>query len=652
MEIGTCCYEIMEVYRMDMQYDFLIGNICGMGISFRLDGFRVLYVLIASFMWLMAMLFSKEYMAHYENKKRYYIFSLLTYLATVGVFLSADLFTAFLFFEIMSFTSYVWVAQDEKKESLRAADTYLAIAVMGGLVLLMGLFLLYNMTGTLRMDELLSASTPFLGTTKLYLAGGCILFGFGAKAGAFPLHVWLPKAHPVAPAPASALLSGILTKAGIFGILIISCEIFLGDIKWATLILTIGTITMFLGALLALFSINLKRTLACSSVSQIGFILVGVGMQGFLGNENYLAVRGTLLHMVNHSMIKLALFMAAGVVFMNIHELDLNKIKGFGRKKPLLTFIFLMGSLGIAGVPGFNGYISKTLLHEGIVEYIDLLQGGEARVFLYWIGSMKAIEWIFLISGGITVAYMTKIFIAVFVEKNEDEALQQKFDENKKYMNPLSAFALTLSAVFMPIAGLLPHQVSDKIADMGQHFMNVTVKDEIVAYFSLTNLKGALISIVIGVILYFVVVRLWMIRKGVYVNRWPKYLDLEDYFYRPLLLVILPIFCTTVCRVFDRLLDTIVVVLRKTIFKDSKLPEEPEEGNGITHTLGEAADGFVHKMNQTVWRYQPHTENKEHKLALKYQELSENNTIIGRSLSFGLLLVCVGLILVLVYLLL
>lgn len=96
-------------------YDVIIGNICGLGLSFRFDGFRILYSLIATFMWLMAMFFSKEYMSHYDNKKRYYLFSALTYIATIGVFLSSDLFTAFLFFEIMSFTSYVWVAQDEKK---------------------------------------------------------------------------------------------------------------------------------------------------------------------------------------------------------------------------------------------------------------------------------------------------------------------------------------------------------------------------------------------------------------------------------------------------------------------------------------------------------------------------------------------------------
>ena len=634
-----------------MPYDVIIGNICGLGLSFRFDGFRILYAVIATFMWLMAMLFSIEYMKHYDNKKRYYVFSLLTYAATVGVFLSADLFTAFLFFEVMSFTSYVWVSQDEKKESLRAGDTYLAIAVMGGLVLLMGLFLLYSMTGTLQMDRLLSVTEPYMGTKKLYIAGTCILFGFAAKAGAFPLHVWLPKAHPVAPAPASALLSGILTKTGIFGILIISCEIFLGDEKWGTLILCIGVITMFLGAMLALFSDNLKRILACSSVSQIGFILVGIGMQGLLGEENYLAVRGTLLHMVNHSIIKLALFMAAGVVFMNIHELDLNKIRGFGRKKPLLNAVFLMGGLGIAGIPFFNGYISKTLLHEGIVDYIHLLQSGEVNAYLITAAGMTAFEWIFLISGGITVAYIAKIYIALFIEKNPDEELQKQYNENKNYMNPLSSVVLILSAVFMPLAGIFPHQISDTIADMGQHFMNVYEKNELVSYFSAANLKGAAISIIIGIVLYIIVVRLWMIKDGMYVNRWPKYLDLEDYFYRPLLQIVLPIILITICRILDRLLDGIVVMLRKTVFRDSRLPKELEEGNEVTHFVGEISDGFVHQLNQSIWSYQPHKENLEHRLALKQKEISESNSIIARSLSFGLFLVCIGLFLVLLYLL-
>ena len=165
-----------------------------------------------------------------------------------------------------------------------------------------------------------------------------MLFGFFAKAGAFPLHIWLPKAHPVAPAPASALLSGILTKAGVFGVLILSCRVFLEIESWGIIILIIGVITMLHGAILALCSVDLKRTLACSSVSQIGFILVGIGMSVLLIDENAMAIRGALMHMINHSLIKLCLFMAAGVVFMNVHKLNLNDIRGFGRKKPYIHF--------------------------------------------------------------------------------------------------------------------------------------------------------------------------------------------------------------------------------------------------------------------------------------------------------------------------
>ena len=132
----------------------------------------------------------------------------------------------------------------------------------------------------------------------------------------FPLHIWLPKAHPVAPAPASALLSGILTKSGVFGILVIARNLFRADVAWGDAVLFLGVVTMVLGAVLAVFSVDLKRTLACSSMSQIGFILVGVAMQGLLSGENALAAWGTILHMLNHSLIKLVLFVAAGVVYM------------------------------------------------------------------------------------------------------------------------------------------------------------------------------------------------------------------------------------------------------------------------------------------------------------------------------------------------
>ena len=639
-----------------------IPGICGLGLHFKLDSFRILYGSIAAFMWLMSTLFSKEYLSHYKNKGRYYCFTILTFFATEGVFFSADFYTTFIFFEIMSFTSYVWVAFDEKRESLRAAATYLAVAVIGGLVMLMGIFLLYDTMGTLVFDELIGSyeqicilNNSGVLARKLMAAGLCMLFGFGAKAGAFPLHIWLPKAHPVAPAPASALLSGILTKAGMFGILVLTSYLFLGCTAWGSLILIIGVCTMVVGAVLALFSVDIKRTLACSSVSQIGFILVGVGMSGLLGEENLLAVRGSLLHMVNHSLIKLALFMAAGVIFMNVHELNLNKIRGFGRKKPLLNYIFLMGALGIGGMPLWNGYVSKTLIHESIVEYTKLLEENIVSS-MFRIGAMKGIEWAFLISGGLTVAYMTKLYVAVFVEKNSDSAVQEKFDNLRgTYMNGLSAKVLTISATLLPVMGFFPGQVMGRIADLGQGFMQVEKEADKMAWFSLENLKGAAISILIGAIIYLVMVRLWMMKKEngstAYINRWNQYLDLENLIYRPILLKAFPFVFGVVCRVLDSMIDAVVVFLRKTVYRDSKLPHELAEGTFLTHVSGCFINGLQSVANATIFRRHPKEMDYEHKFALLQEEWSENTTIIGRSLSFGLLLFCAGLIITVVYLL-
>lgn len=631
---------------------FAVPEICGFGLHFTLDGFRALYGTIISFMWMMSTLFSREYFTHYRNKNRYYLFLLVTLGATLGVFLSADFYTVFIFFEIMSLASYVWVVQDEKKESMKAGATYLAVAMIGGLVMLMGIFLLYNAMGTLMFDELITGMDSQT-AKKLWPAGLCLFFGFGAKAGVFPLHIWLPKAHPVAPAPASALLSGVLTKAGIYGILVLSGYVFMEDALWGSMMLFLGVCTMAIGAVLALFSIDLKRTLACSSVSQIGFILVGIGMWGLFGGESALPARGALLHMINHSLIKLTLFMAAGVVFMNVHKLDLNEIKGFGRKKPLLNYIFLMGALGISGIPLWNGYISKTLLHESITEYMELMGAG---VGSYSPSLMKGVEWIFLLSGGITTAYMTKLYIALFVEKNDDDTVQEKYDSlGKKYMNRISGVVLTVSASLLPIMGFFPHIIMDKLADMGQVFLHMEEMEQI-AYFSLVNLKGALVSLGSGVLIYLIVVRWWMVRrengKTVYLNRWNPYIDLENTIYVPVLFKFLPFELGVICRILDSFADAVIVLLRKTIYKDSKIPHELEEGNGITYLLGSIANAFERAANATILKKKNRNVDYRHKYALIYEELEEDRFIISRSMSFGLLMFCVGLIITVVYLLL
>lgn len=618
-------------------------HICGMELSFAVDGFRGLYALIAAFMWVVSTLFSFDYMAHYPNKNRYYFFLLLTLGATVGVFLSADFFTMFIFFEIMSMASYVWVAQDERKESLRAAETYLGIAVIGGLCILMGMFLLFGELGNLStageiggngglllMAEEQYSQAAFLGMRhgRILAAGLLMLTGFGAKAGAIPLHIWLPKAHPVAPAPASALLSGILTKTGVFGTMLLTLQVFFGNRKFGFLIFTLGMFTMVTGAVLALFSVDLKRTLACSSISQIGFIFTGVGTAALfsgisvVSEEGYsMSLHGGILHMVNHSLIKLVLFCAAGVVFMNLHQLNLNDIRGFGRKKPLLHMIFLAGALGIAGVPLFNGYVSKSLIHEGIV----FLQKEQPA---FW---LKAAEWIFMISGGFTAAYMAKLYIALFWEKNKEEAKQAAYEEKKQYMRPLSAALLGTAALLLPVLGIT--------AGIGE------------GVFNSESLWGSLLSVLIGAAVYLLGVRRFLMKDGSYAELWKPQWDLEERIYRPLLHG-LELGLSVVCRALDRLPDYLVVGIRKSIYKDSPLPHELEEGNVLTHTVGVMMDDGKKLLNRTFYKKHPIQTSFEHKLAMFLETVKENHTMIGRSLSFGLLLVCIGLLMTLIYMLL
>ena len=542
-----------------------IPHVFTSGLSLRTDGFRAAYSLVTSLMWAFTTLFSLEYFRHErENLSRYYLFVLFTLGATQGVMLSGDLITTFLFFEILSLTSFTWVMHEETEGALRAGYTYLFIAVIGGLVLFMGLVLLQHAAGTLSYAGLYAAVKQSGAPSGTILAAGvCILTGFGCKAGMFPVHVWLPKAHPVAPSPASALLSGILTKVGIYGILMTGIEVMLDFAAFGWIVLVLGTITMFLGAVLALFSVNLKRTLACSSMSQIGFILTGIGMTillhtqhllqhaqspgmpeaegaaraGFAALEGHalLAMSGTLLHMVNHSMLKLCLFCAAGVVVMNLHELNLNRIRGWGRGKWLLAGAFLLGVVGIGGVPLFNGYASKTLLHEAITS--GIAEAGEAAAIPAGAASLlSVIEWIFLISGGCTFAYMLKLFICVFVEKNSDPDRQKKFESGSGgYMGAGGVIAVFGTSLLFIALGQKP--VFNALASFMTGHGDVL---EEFAPLSFACVKGALISLGIGVVLYAGFIRFVLMKKGEYLDLWPKKLDLEELLYRPLLTRWLP----------------------------------------------------------------------------------------------------------------
>jgi len=571
-ELLLCFFLLPSMPSLKME-GFLVT-----GMSFMTDGFRAAYAIVTAIMWAGTTLFAKEYFRHErEGLSRYWLFVMFTLGATEGVMLSGDLMTTFIFFEILSLTSFTWVIHEQTEGAVKAGYTYLFIAVIGGLILLMGLLLLYHAAGTLDFGELPAAVSASADQGMILAGGICILFGFGAKAGMFPLHIWLPKAHPVAPSPASALLSGILTKVGVYGILMTTLQVLIGNYYYGLLVLVLGVITMALGAVLALFSVNLKRTLACSSMSQIGFILTGISMAVLLtaegSHEAFLALSGAMLHMVNHSLIKLTLFMCAGVVVMNLEKLILDDIRGWGRNKTLLKISFGLGALGISGVPLFNGYISKTMLHEGIVEGIHEIH--------HLAPMLHAVEWIFLISGGCTFAYMLKLFFCIFVEKNKDSAVQARYDADASCMNTASTIAVFGSSLFMAVLG--------QPAVMTRLAAFMTGDEEIMEFaaFSLTNLKGGLISLAIGGVLYLVLVKKVLFRKESYVDLWPAWLDLEDMLYRPLLLKVLAPACGFIARCLADFMDALVMLLRNTVAREKPVIRSRKKSTGYLAAIRE-----------------------------------------------------------------
>jgi hydrogenase-4 component B len=554
-----------------------LSGVCGLGLTFSSTGLQVWLCILAAFLWVVSGLFSGKYLEKDEKNHRYYMFLLLTEASIMGVFLSADLFTTLVFFEMMSFASYPLVTHRGTRNAVRAGGSYLCYAVLGGMASLMGLFLLWNMFGTLSYEGLQGAAMAYTGSkTLLYVAGGFAIITFAAKVCMFPLHTWLPGSYAEAPSPATALLSGIITKAGIFGIFGLTAKLFLNDANWGRVLLIFGIITALAGGTLALFNTNLKETIAYSSMSQIGFILVGTAMTALLGEENGLAVWGSILHLTNHSLIKLVLLLCGGVIVYHVGDLDYNTVRGFGRGKPALAFAFLMPALGVMGVPLWNGYISKTMIHEAIVEYIELLEEAGASAGVYHL-----IEWLFLIAGGMTVAYMTKLFVCIFLEKNTDSTIQAKYDAlNQNYLSKLWLILLDGCALVFPVLGILPHLTADKIALFAQDFFVEAENAETlyVHYFSLTNLKGACISLIIGALLYLLFVRTAVRTKDGYTNRWPKVLNLEQTVYQPLLFRVLPFVGALCARLVSSLFEWFTAVCNRILFiRYNRIVTPPED---------------------------------------------------------------------------
>lgn len=551
------------------------------GIGFSINSLGLLFCMVACILWIVSIIESKEYFSHHAEKlNRYFSALLMTFAGCIGVFLANDLFTLFVFFELMSFASYIWVSQNQDLKSISASNSYLSFATIGGLVMLFGIFILNSLAGNLVIADLSTTFSNFSSETMLYVACAMLLFGFGAKAGLFLLHDWLALAHTASPAPASGLLSGLLTKTGVFGIIIITLKIVPFSITWAWILLVFSLFNMLFGAVFAFMSNDVKRTLAFSSVSQIGFILWGVALSSILGEHNTFAVYGTVFHMINHSFIKIILFSLVGVMYQNIHSLNLNDLQGFGKNKLWLKICFAIGGLSIMGIPLFSGYISKTLLHESIVEYMHLH---------HVTGIYTVFEYLFLLAGGFTFAYILKIFICIFV-KNPIKAQTEE-----KYVTMKTKIAISFVCSILVLLGLTANFSFAMIGEYVSGFFGAHALHENIDYFSWTNLKGSLISISIGLVLYFIVAQKTVITKDKgYIEAVNPKITIENLIYKPMLRLLALVFGFIV-RLFDISLDLIVFLINRIGYKSVQIPETFFEGKkrqgenvskvSITHTL-------------------------------------------------------------------
>ncbi|UMZ74591.1 complex I subunit 5 family protein [Natranaerofaba carboxydovora] len=514
-------------------YYFSMDIVSPFNLTFQVDGLGFLIALVSAFVWFSATVYSFSYMEKYKDKSRFYGYLLLTLSGTIGVALAGDFLTLLLFFEIMTLASYVLVVHSQSEEAYDAGNIYLYMGIFGGLSVFAGCGLLYYLSGSVDFVEasqgLIEVGEPGL----RYLVVILFSIGFGIKAGMMPVHIWLPKAHPVAPAPASALLSGIMIKAGAYGIIrtlslfappggidIESLGVLSPDIIWqyfsnmGYVLIWIGVVTMFMGVSIALLQGNAKRMLACHSISQMGYILMGIGAAAYLGNEGGMGLSGSIYHIINHALFKSLLFLSVGMVYLKTKEVNMYNLGGLWRNLPFTALFCLIAALGIAGFPGLNGYASKTLLHHAIED---------SAIYGAHYTSLMTAEKIFVVTSCGTVASFIKLMHMTFFGKRPDDLKEVK---GESLAAKLSMGFLALSIIAL---GVFPHAFIGKVLVPTLSYFNMEADH--LEYLADTNVFIApdLINILIafagGTAIY-----ITGKKTGLFKKKLPEWLGSEFYF--------------------------------------------------------------------------------------------------------------------------
>lgn len=423
-------------------------------VFFHVDSVGRLFASIVTLVWVLAGVYSLVYMEHEGEELRYFGFYLVVYGILIALDFSGNLVTMYLFYEMMTLASVPLVLHNGSREAIMAALKYLFYSMCGAYLGLFGIFFLYQYCGTLEF-------TPG-GTLDLALAQGhegilliavfCALIGFGAKAGMFPLHAWLPAAHPVAPSPASAVLSGIIVKSGVLAVIrlvyfIVGPEFLRGT--WVqTAWLTLTLLTVFMGSMLAYREPVMKKRLAYSTVSQISYILFGLALM----NEG--GMTGALLHTVFHAVIKSALFLTAGVFLYCGGRTREEELRGIGKEMPAAIWCYTIVSLGLIGIPPFSGFISKWYLAQGA------LSGGSGVFTL--LGPV-----VLLVSALLTAGYLLPVTLRGFFPGEEFDASGVV----KKEPPLLMLVPLVILAALTVILGVMPNGLISYVSQIASAVM-------------------------------------------------------------------------------------------------------------------------------------------------------------------------------------
>lgn len=337
-------------------------------IVLKLDGLGKLFLAVMSLIWMSAGIFSFRYMEHEKKESRYFGFYLITPGVMAGLGCAGNLVTMYAFFEFLTLTTFPLVIHNQSREAVMAALKYLLYSLFGAYMALFGLFFLCRYTDTIAFVPGGTLNMELAkGNESVLLLGACLMIvGFSVKAGMFPLHAWLTAAHPIAPAPASALLSGVIAKAGVLAVIRVIFYEFGADFirgTWVQYVfMSLSLITVFMGSMLAFRENVLKKRLAYSTVSQLSYILFGIAL---LNSD---ALTGALLHVAGHALIKCALFLCAGAIIFQTGITTVDGLKGIGKKMPVTIWCFTVVSLGLIGIPPTGGFISKWYLAAGALE--------------------------------------------------------------------------------------------------------------------------------------------------------------------------------------------------------------------------------------------------------------------------------------------